>query len=77
MKYNFPKVGEGLIFNKVPEFYFPQFVSIGEYAKKNLVEGQTYIVSKVAVHSSWCEIELEGHGDNFFNLSFFKQTNNE
>ena len=71
MNYKFPKAGDKLIFTGVPLHFFPHFVTIGEYAEKNLVQGETYIASKVEVHSSWCSLELEGHGENFFNLSFF------
>ena len=71
--HTFPKVGDKLEFIGVPQFYYPHFTNIGEYARNNLVVGQIYVASKVAVHSSWCEIELEGHGNNFFNLMFFKE----
>jgi hypothetical protein len=75
MNYTFPKAGDKLIFTGVPKFFYPQFTNIGDYANKHLVLGSTYIASKVQVHSSWCSVELEGYGENFFNLSFFKQEN--
>jgi hypothetical protein len=69
---NWPKIGDRLTFNGVPKFFYPHFVKVGKYAEENLTKENEYIVTKCEVYSSWCAVWLEGHGDNLFNLSFFK-----
>lgn len=69
---NWPKTGDKLIFNGVPSVFYPHFTNVGKYASENLKVDEEYTVTKCEVYSSWCAVWLEGHGDNFFNLSFFK-----
>lgn len=70
----FPKIGDTLIFKEVPKFYYPMYLDMGEKARKELIPGKKYIVSKVEIYSSWCAVwidDLNEH-DDCYNLSFFK-----
>jgi hypothetical protein len=71
-----PETGDKVIFKGVPEFVYPHFTNIIENAKKLLVVGQEYTVSKCTVFSSWCSLELEGirvepDEHSFFHFSMF------
>ncbi len=74
-KYDFPKVGDKLIFTGVPKFYYPCFTCMKARAERDLIVGQEYTVRKVAVYSSWCAVWLEGIGEepDNFNIVFFKR----
>lgn len=69
----FPQTGDILEFKGCPAFYYPMFTNLREYANKNLVVGEKYVVTKSEVYSSWCAVWLEGHGENFLNYCFFKK----
>ena len=70
---NWPKSGDKLKFLTANKNFYPHYISIVDFAKKNLVEGQEYTVRKCEVYSSWCAVWLEEfEGDRYFHLSMFE-----
>lgn len=72
---NWPKPGDKLTFRGIgeKEWFYPHFTNIIDNAKKNLIPGQTYTVTKSKVYSSWCAVwldELPGE-DNKFHFTMF------
>jgi hypothetical protein len=69
----FPKKDDILIFNGVPEFYYPHFTDMKAEADEHLILGQTYVIEEAIVNSSWVSIHLK---DTYnpsvgWNLKFF------
>jgi len=70
---NHPKPGDKLKFLTANKNFYPHYISVIEFAKKNLIEGQEYTVRKFEMYSSWCAVWLEEiEGDHYFHLSMFE-----
>jgi hypothetical protein len=65
------KIGDKIVFNGVPKFYYPMFLSMRDFCDKNLVKGQIYEVADFHVNSSWVSVYLKGFEKEMLNLSFF------
>lgn len=73
------KLGTKVKFLGVPEFYYPCFLDVAQFAKENLKKGQEYTILKHEVHSSWQSIvlqefpfDLDKNSERFFHLAMFE-----
>lgn len=69
-----PCKGHKVKFKGADGRFYPHFVNVVEFAKRNLKIGEIYTVRNCEVYSSWCALRLEGAGlsDAFFHLSMFE-----
>lgn len=69
-----PQSGDKLKFLTANKNFYPHYTNVIEFAKKNLIEGEYYIVREVKEHSSWTAVWLMGEGvsDVPFHLSMFE-----
>ena len=69
-----PKVGDKVKFKGADGRFYPHFVNVVEFAKRNLKVGEIYTVRNCEVYSSWCRLWLEEEGlsDAFFYLDMFE-----
>ena len=70
-KLKVPKINSKVTFTGVPDFIYPNFISMKNFAKNNLTIGQKYEVEKVEANSSWVTIYLKEFPDQMFNLIMF------
>jgi len=66
---NWPKIGDSLEFVSAAWAFHSNVKENGKLLKA----GQSYIVTKIEVYSSWAAVWLEGFGDKEFALHFFNK----
>ena len=69
-----PCKGHKVRFIGADRMFYPHFVNVVEFAKRNLKIGEIYTVRNCEVYSSWCRLWLEEEGlsDAFFYLDMFE-----
>lgn len=73
-KWEWPRAGDKVKFLGADGDFYPHYVNIIRFAKKNLKVGEIYTVRRCEVYSSWCSVWLEEKGlsDPFFHLQMFE-----